>query len=97
MNRVWRKGTNGTVIEPKVLLSGLLPQKTNPQSSVLTGTAMAEASSSNRTVMILVPTIGLAVILYYSGLLGDINYYVEELMYIIGDVIPRYIAHLLGL
>ena len=91
------KGTNGTVIEPKVLLSRLLPQKTNPQSSVLTGTTMAVASSSNRTVLIIVPTVGLAVILYYSGLLGDINYYVEELMYIIVDVIPRFVVHVLRL
>ena len=48
-------------------------------------------------MLIIVPTIGLLVILYYSGLLGDINYYVEELMYLIGDVIPRFITHILGL
>ena len=47
--------------------------------------------------MIIAPTIGLAVILYYSGLLEDITYQLEALMYFILDDIPRFIMNALGL
>ena len=50
----------------------------------------SETSSKNRILLIAVPTIGLAVILYYSGLLGFVTYYVEELMYVILNDIPRF-------
>ena len=41
----------------------------------------AEASSRNSTLLIIVPVIGLVVLLYYSGLSGDVTYYVNELLY----------------
>ena len=57
----------------------------------------SETSSKNRILLIAVPTIGLAVILYYSGLLGFVTYYIEELMYVILNDIPRFITNVLGL
>ena len=57
----------------------------------------AEASLRNSTLLIIVPVIGLVVLLYYSGLSGDVTYYVNELLYFIGKVIPGFIGRALGL
>ena len=57
----------------------------------------AGASSKNTILLIIVPTIGLVVLLYYSDLLSGITYYVNELMYFILNVIPRFIDDTLGL
>jgi len=57
----------------------------------------AEASSKNTILLIVIPTIGLVVLLYYSDLLSSITYYVNELMYFILNVIPRFIENTLGL
>ena len=73
----------------------------NPESSnvdVNRGQMVAsEGSSRNRIAVIIVPTIGLAGILYYSGLLEDITYQIEALMYFILNDIPRSIMNTLGL
>ncbi len=57
----------------------------------------SEASSSNKVLLIGVPTIAFLVILYYSGLLGFITYYTEALMYFILSDIPHFIMNALGL
>ena len=56
-----------------------------------------QSSSKNRILLIVVPTIGLAVILYYSDLLQVITYQLEALMYVILYDIPRFITNVLGL
>ena len=57
----------------------------------------SETSSRNRIFLLVVPTIGLVVILYYSGLLEDITYQIEALMYSILNDVPRFIMNTLGL
>lgn len=57
----------------------------------------SEASSSNKVLLIGVPTIALLVVLHYAGLLGFVTYYIEELMYFILYDIPRFITNVLGL
>ena len=56
-----------------------------------------KASSSNKVLLIGVPTIASLVILYYSGLLRVITYQLDALMYFILYDIPRFIMNVLGL
>ncbi len=56
-----------------------------------------KASSSNKVLLIGVPTIAFVVVLHYAGLLGFVTYYIEELMYVILNDIPRFITNVLGL
>ena len=56
-----------------------------------------KTSRRNWILLITAPTIGLVVILYYSGLLQVITYQLEALMYVILNDIPRFITNVLGL
>ena len=88
---ITKKRKKGTVIETLAI---------NCESSIVDvnrSQMASETSSKNRILLIAVPTIGLVVILYYSGLLGFATFYIEELMYVILNDIPRFITNVLGL